>query len=40
MGIGFNGGELFAFALGARLSNHIQHVAHEMKFTVEELCLA
>lgn len=37
MGLGFNGGELLAFALGGCLCNDLQSVAHEMNVSIEEL---
>ena len=37
MGLGFNGGELLALALGGCFCNDVQYVADEMGLTVAEL---
>ena len=37
LGLGFNGGELLAFALGGCLCNDIQAIAREMDVTVDDL---
>jgi organic hydroperoxide reductase OsmC/OhrA len=37
MGLGFNGGELLAFALGGCLCNDLQAIAQEMGRTISEL---
>jgi organic hydroperoxide reductase OsmC/OhrA len=39
MGLGFNGGELLALALGGCLSNDVQYVADEMGLTVVDLAI-
>jgi organic hydroperoxide reductase OsmC/OhrA len=40
MGLGFNGGELLAFALGGCLSNDVQALAHEDGETIADLSIA
>ena len=40
MGIGFNGGELLALALGGCLSNDIRYAAHALGVDVEDISIS
>lgn len=40
MGLGFNGGELLALALGGCLSNDIEHLAEQMGLEIADLAIS